>query len=159
MEHFVNGILEKNVDGAIYRDSVFDKILVINSGGITLDIYDSSFPISADLIVGKTYELLLNPTIFESLQYSGDQTHNEVLRGVVIDVHWSASRDSCQLFKPGLYETRNGSQREWVLVETVVGNMLMSSDEIYDETHRRAKPGDVLYWKHARFDLYGVIMT
>jgi hypothetical protein len=147
---FIAAVLERSEDGAKYESVVYDRFLTIrHSAGQVLSVFDMGQPLSGSLPVGKVYEFVLVAALPGNLQYfptNPPPLGAEGWQGDVVDPCWRAPKGGYSRARPDLYE------REWVLLATPLGRLLMSSSEI----GAAASSGGVVRWQEARLDLYAV---
>jgi hypothetical protein len=151
MKKFIIGVLERNEPGATYQGRVYDRFLMLRpSDGTTLHVFDKGEPISSGLATGESYEVVLlaaipGPVLVFSARSEGVQLSER--RGEIIEPGWRAMEGGYRCVRPELY------QRDWVLLRTSLGQLLMSPSEI----GINLRAGDFLEWQEPRFDLYAVI--
>src|SRR5262249_26434286 len=142
------------------EDSIVDRTLTLRHSGRTLiEIYDPSWPISTDIVAGRSYQVLLVATNCVGLHlpilpFEGVKLG--IWRGKILSVPWYASESGFRTARPSLYRL-HGKRRAWVLVSTQIGPMLMNPLEVRVAMHFAPKAGDILQWESSRFDLYAVV--
>jgi hypothetical protein len=151
MQDFIGGMLESNEDGASYEGEVFDRFLRLRHGsGVELSIFDMEEPISGDLPTGEPYEMILVAALPGPVRHWSEEPWAPASgrwRGTVADACWRVPEGRYQRSRPELYA------REWVLLSTPLGHLLMNPDEI----SAPLAAGDLLAWQDPRLDLYAVI--
>lgn len=151
MAHFITGFLEHSEDGAKYDGIVYNRFLTLrHASGQVLSIFDQGQPLSGGLVTGKVYEFVLVAALPGKLQYL--PTNPPYLeaggwQGEVVDPHWWAPQGVYHRARPELYE------RDWGLLATPLGRLLMSPSEIGTPVHLRG----LVRWQEARLDLYAVV--
>lgn len=153
MGNFITGTVVQNKAGAEYDGTVYDRRLVLHlPGNQELFIFDPAEPISTELSIDGSYELVLVPFV-GSVQIVSASSQAElpvnldVWQGTVIDAHWTAPKEGYRFVRPDLYG------KEWILLVTALGNVLLNPKSIKESLSE----GMILQWKKARLDLYAVI--
>jgi hypothetical protein len=153
MGNFITGTVVQNNAGAEYEGTVYDRRLVLHLlGNQELFIFDPAEPISTELSINESYELVLIPFVV-SVQIVSAPSQAElpvnldVWQGTVIDTHWKAPKEGYRFVRPDLYE------KEWILLATALGNVLLNPKGIKESLSE----GMVVQWKKARIDLYAII--
>lgn len=151
MGTFIKGTLVRNDDGATYDGEVYDRFLTLRAvDGRDLPIFDMGDPISTGLPTGRAGEMVLVAAVPGAVRLgtaTSPTADAETWQGTVLDPRWRAQADDFSRARPELFE------REWALVETPLGRLLMDPDEIGDAV----EPGALLRWHGARLDLYAVV--
>ena len=155
MGNFITGVLIQNEDGATYEGVVYDRFLKLqHPRDYVLSIFDPIEPISTNLRVGETYELVLVPFVVSVKHVSISEStlknryiSSGVWQGIVIDLNWRTSEGSYRLARPELYD------REWILLETSLGQVLLNPRSIETVLNK----GDIVEWENVRLDLYAVV--
>ena len=151
MGNFIKGILERNEEGAKYEGIIYDRLLrVRHPTGRSFSVFDPGPPLSGGLSVEELYEFILVaevPGKLESFLINPPPSGTESWQGEVVDAHWRAPKGAYSRERPHLYD------REWVLLGTSLGHLLMNPSEI----GTAVSLGGVVRWHDARMDLYAVV--
>jgi len=153
---FITGVLVENEAGATYEGHVYDRFLKLRlSDGQILAVFDppGSFgPISTILSKGEVYEMILMTLpIPKSVQYFPASPllslDVDVWQGEIIEPHW--------VLPEGRYKLTHSylSEREWVLLATRRGQLLMSPKVFSIPLSR----GGIVQWDNVRLDLCAVV--
>ena len=148
MARFVQGILIENEEGAKYEGTVYDRFLKVRlADGQVISIFDPFGPISTGLAVNEIYEMVL-VTFPVSVSYftaNPPSLASGLWQGTIVDAHWLAPRG----YRTSIERLYT---RDWALLETSVGYVLMDGKEIKAPSSN----GGVVQWKNVRLDLYAV---
>lgn len=162
LQEFVNGLLVSNEVGATYKGEVYDRFLKVRvNSGHTLPIFDDSWPakpISTNLNIGHSYRLILVSSVNEHLAHFSSlySVGAHEWEGEVLLDQWQLPHEPAQVFS--YYVPRqNELRRNWVLLSTPYGGVLMAPEEIEEATGRMVQIGDRLRWVCSRLDLLAVI--
>lgn len=152
MQHFIQGVLTGNFEGSIYQDVVYDRVLHVQTrNGKQLEINDAEGPISSQLQIGETYTFFLSPFYLEEkdvLYYALDEDviNGAFWEGKILDLDWRPSQSSDS------YEcvTERFIQKDWVLIETDEGYLLMNSSvfKIAPSIGGTVQFGDIVFALH-----------
>lgn len=162
LQDFVHGVLVSNEVGATFKGEVYDRFLRIKlNSGDTLPVFDDSYPakpISTHMQTGQLYRVILVSSVNEHLAHFSSlySVGGNEWEGNVITTTWQLPHDptqSFQCFVPRYTEVR----KNWAMVATDYGGVLMSPEEIEDATGRRVQVGDRLRWICSRLDLLAVV--
>lgn len=156
MGHFITGVLIENERGATYEGHVYDRFLQLRlSDGQVLALFDppgSNGPISTTLSKGEYYEMVLIALpIPKSVQYFPTPPQLplsiDVWQGEIIEPHWILPVGRYTLTHPYL------SEREWVLLATTKGHLLMNPASIKASSSTKG----IVRWQNMRLDLCAVV--
>lgn len=150
MAGFVLGTLEENQEGASYEDVVYDRNLKVRiSNGQVLPIFDPGVPLSGELRAGMLCELVLVVAVPRLLRYQWECPPDALPGDWLGQVRNAAFRfaEPALLMRPDLKE------RAWLLLDTEIGRILMSSAE----PNTKVGEGGYLRWQQGRLDLYAVL--
>lgn len=149
MTDFIRATLEQSEDGATYEGTVYDRFLVLRpSSGERLPVFDMTEPISTGLDTGQTYEVVLVAALPGPVRRLPEHPAGaDQWWGTVVEPRWKALQGAFERARPGLYA------REWVLLRTPLGALLINPDELESPV----STGDILGWEEPRLDLYGVV--
>lgn len=175
MASFVRGILEaKTCEYGSYCNLVFRL-----ADGVTIPVFNSAprgsnTPLSAQWTVGTEYHVLLRVRV-ERITYLPEvpagtvfstmteefQTGGKVLRqtninqGKVLDPFWDATEHTFQAVA-----SQRVYKQVYVLVETAIGNVLVSRDDIASDLGvqmQQLAAGGYLQWEPGRIDLWALL--
>lgn len=150
MGDFIAGVLLQSKDGATYQGKVYDRFLRLRHlHGHVLSVFDPFGPISAGLLVGEIYEVIL-VSVGKSVRYFSEPalvTENTEWEGVIIEPHWFAPENAYQRISSELYA------HDWVLLGTSLGKMLINP-KIFKSS---IFAGGFVQWDNIRLDLLGVV--
>jgi hypothetical protein len=175
MTSFVRGILEEKLcEYGAYCNLVFRL-----ADGVTIPVFDSAprgsiVPLSAQWAIDTEYQLLLKVraehvtyfstvppgtvfgTVTQEFQVGGEVFHQtKITQGKVIDPFWDATQHTFQaVVSPRVYK------QVYVLVETAIGNVLVSRDDIASdlgEQMQQLAVGGYLEWEQGRIDLWALL--
>lgn len=162
LQEFVNGLLVSNEVGATYRGEVYDRFLKIRlNSGHTLPIFDDSWPakpISTDLQIGNFYHMILVSSVNEHLAHFSSlySVGTNEWEGTVLATNWQLPHEPTQYFQC-FVPRHNEFRRNWVLILTPYGGVLMAPEEVEDAIGRKVQVGDRLRWVCSRLDLLAVV--
>lgn len=162
LQEFVSGLLVANEIGATYKGEVYDRFLKVRvNTGHTLPIFDDSWPakpISTNMSIGHSYRLILVSSVNEHLAHFSSlySVGAHEWEGAVLSSTWQLPHDPGQIFSHYV-PRQNELRRNWVLLSTPYGGVLMAPEEIEDATGRSVQVGDQLRWVCSRLDLLAVI--
>ena len=156
MTTFITGTIIQSKNGTTYEGEVYDRRLVVQGkNDTTIYIFDPLEPISADIQVNKTYEMVLVPFIgfveivpnAEAPLVVDPSKQSGLWQGKVLNLHWQAQKDQYRFARPDFYDGG------WILVETSLGNILVSLQGLGVVV----EVGTIIQWNYSRLDLYAVV--
>lgn len=157
MGEFIKGVLVENEAGAIFEGHVYDRFLKLRLlDGQILDVFDqpgSYGPISTGLSIGEIYEMvLITLPVPRSVQYFPTiplTLTSEIgfWQGEVIEPRWIVTERNYKSIHKHL------SNREWMLLATNRGQMLMNPASI----QALVSTGGFVQWQNMRLDLLAVL--
>src|SRR5579883_1926969 len=151
MESFITGVLVTNKAGASYEGQVYYRFLELRLiDGQVLEVFDPFEPISTDLSTDETYEFILL-SLAKSIWYFPQGVlppplQNNLWQGTVIQADWQFVKEDYRRIHSFVKE------REWVLLSTAEGRLLMNPNEIGIQV----RPGDIIQWQNLRLDLCAI---
>jgi hypothetical protein len=153
---FITGRLIQSKDSTVYEGIVYARRLVVQGeNSTTIYIFDPHEPISTDLQVDKTYEMVLVPFVgsveivpnAETPLVVDPSKQSGLWQGKILNLHWLAQKDQYHFARPDFYDG------EWILVETSLGNVLVSLEGLGVVVD----VGAIIQWDYSRLDLYAVV--
>jgi len=152
MEQFISGTLIENEDGATYEGEVYDRFLKLRlAQGEVLSIFDPT-PISGDLLLNTTYEMLLVSSAL-NVRVSAEDTPDlqaKELEGTIVQLDWQAIAEEYALIRPELLK------HPWVLIETNLGLVLINHKLVERSGLDQTSVNKRIRWKNTRLDLFAV---
>jgi len=156
MAEYMTGILTDSQDGAVYNGHVYDCFLrLLLQDGQTLSIFDPPGPygpISAELSTGEKYEMVLAvlpiPGSVEYITTASPFLPLDIWQGTIIAPNWIPSTE-----RNFLYVHRYLCDREWLLLSTSYGNLLMNPGELPSSAEKKRE----IRWRNLRLDLCAVV--
>lgn len=159
MTDFVMGHLVPTGKGANYRGHQFDEWLRLSTfKGPVLEIFDDFDLISTEIQAGIAYSVVLLPTLFETIKILNSDSNLVDLEwhGQVVETSWQAKEKDFDKAKGFLFESVEGNQSSWLLVETDFGLIIMSKKEVQKEIGSEIVIGSLLKWSNPRWDLLAI---
>lgn len=154
MINFISALLEKNVPGAIYEESVFDRWLTLkHKSGQRLIVFDAPFAISETLDIDCEYEFAVRPCILSNLrvidEIETESSSGPQVCGKVIALSWQPTEVDFTLVHS------NFAKNSWVLVNTDLGTVVFRRQDLR-QIEDKLQSGVKICWEAARTDLLAV---
>jgi hypothetical protein len=151
MENFIVGLVEKNVEAAIYEGKAWERELALRlPNGWVMHITDPE-KLSEGLPLGENYTVLISPEDPYEIQYFPTQpaiVATDKWQGTVLDPHWHV---------PELTNARVSKfivGEETVLIATPFGRLIMFPSQL---EKYEVSAGGFLQWKGGWFVLRAVL--
>ena len=151
MGAFVTGSAEAVIDAAIEENIVYARIVSLYVTNVQmLDIWDDYPPLSGEMAVGQSYEVVVVMTRGSASVVDAQSVAppgGGHWQGMVVRPNWRAARGVYHHARPELFA------HEWALIETPVGQMLMRPADL----PAHADEGTRIRTPSARLDLYAIV--
>ncbi len=151
MENFIVGLVEKNVEAAIYEGKAWERELALRlPNGWILHIFDLE-RLSEGLPPGENYTVLISPEAPYEIQYFPTQpavVETDKWQGTVLDPHWHV---------PELTNARASKfdvGKEAILIATPFGRLIMPPSQL---KNFEVSAGGFVQWKGGWFVLHAVL--